>query len=440
MVVKMNNDANFHIEDLLDKYGKFSLKFSPTNHIYLPSLSSIASKLGISTKFIDISKFVEKTYGENLGISKSSKYHVSDKSVSINITRTIADWYQKSRPKSHQEVITFKKELSKIPTPVLSLIVRTQDIDPVPIEWLVAIHGLSISMKKHQELEIYNLLLSFILLRIESYCEYLLSSVEVDSIQITNVNDISVGTLLDYKLWTQHSQAPTAQLDLISYILKDSHNSSDLSNFKIQSLHLANLYKIFDFHLHFIAHYEVCLLNIMIDTPPSKSILARSIKEYSTYSDPIENKFKRTLFGAMLKVLTEELSTGEKINNSDGWRKLASFIDIKSKGSVEPLNDRQYEQIKDWRIGKNLPSQDKLEIFVDNYCNHADRLDMITIMNYFKLINLLEEQGAEVLSTSGAEDATRIEIKKVLSRYPIYYKKCLEDNLKNQSPKQSHST
>lgn len=436
----MNNDANFHIEDLLDKYGKFSLKFSPTNHIYLPSLSSIANKLGISTKFIDISKFVEKKHGENLSISKSSKYHVSDKSVSINITRKIAEWYQKSRPESRQKVIAFNTALSKIPTPVLSLGVRIHDIDPVPIEWIVAICGISAQMKKHQELEVYNLLLNFILLRIESYCEYLLSSVEVDSIQITNINDISVDTLLDYELWTQHSQTPAAQLDLISYILKDRHKSSDLANFKIQSLHLASLYKTFDFHLHFIAHYEVCLLNIMIDTPPSKSILARSIKEYSTYSDPIENKFKRTLFGAMLKVLTEELSAGEKINNSDGWKKLASFIDIKSKGSVEPLNNRQYEQIKDWRIGKNLPSQDKLEVFIDNYLKHVDRLDKITITHYFKLINLLEEQGAEALSTSGAEDATRIEIKKVLSRYPIYYKKCLEDNLKNQSPKQSHGT
>lgn len=75
-----------------------------------------------------------------------------------------------------------------------------------------------------------------------------------------------------------------------------------------------------------------------------------------------------------------------------GWREIATFIYIEDSGeSDELLNDRQYNRLKDWRKGINMPSNEKMrhnylppclplpEFFAAALCAFAAKLPLATV-------------------------------------------------------------
>ena len=175
---------------------------------------------------------------------------------------------------------------------------------------------------------------------------------------------------LQEKLWADYSLVPVDQLEFIR-----QSNSKRNSKYTSQAF----LYLEYDFYLQLIASFEVGILlqtkalanqlSVNFDTQGYRSFIYRGLQAYAKSTDaspPVTS-----CLGGLLSILKDDLyeHDSKKTSNS-GWRKLASFIGINespSNSSNEPLQDRQYKQLKRWRSGKDIPSRDVFEKFSNRY-------------------------------------------------------------------------
>jgi hypothetical protein len=190
-------------------------------------------------------------------------------------------------------------------------------------------------------------------------------------------------------------------------------------------------YLCFDFYLQAITHYEVgCRMYYGKNKEKLENelgMITKAIYAYAT-DDAIS-----TCFDGMLTELKEVSS---ELVGETSYRKLASFIEIEEVQPSEygeSLADKQYNQLKDWRNGENLPSGKKLITFLQNLDNYADTSsDFVTFlmcritMGMDKLVN-------EVLAQSKRDNCNQADVEKilknVLAAMPEYYKANLKKQL-----------
>jgi hypothetical protein len=119
-------------------------------------------------------------------------------------------------------------------------------------------------------------------------------------------------------------------------------------------------------------------------------------------------------FSAMLEALKQRLA---KNGNVLGWREIAAFIPLEDSGqSPELFNDRQYKQLKDWRKGENMPSNEKMRLFIEAMIQSLGDYSPEPILDYFRIARAIDNLVAK------QPDKRVIPIvKKVLAEYPRYF-------------------
>lgn len=187
---------------------------------------------------------------------------------------------------------------------------------------------------------------------------------------------------------------------------------------------IENAYKLkFDFLLNCIACYDIGylevnnVLSVDADNKPVHSAICRIMDRYT---QPDNNE---TCFHSCWEVIRCILDEND-IDVSN--RQLASFIPINQKeGTVETLQDAQYNVLKKWFKQQDLPSSEKLRCFVDAFSEsiNFDWSNHLLLLSKMALgvDALLEAEIKKIEREFGSEiDVTAI-WKRVFSQYTQYY-------------------
>ncbi len=225
---------------------------------------------------------------------------------------------------------------------------------------------------------------------------------------------------------------------MVTQTIGQSTDFSELSSNDQQIITHAFIYLEYDFYLEAIAHVEVGFLLLLKKHKAITNIntcqwfLSKAINAYAlSLSHPKYNSVG-TCFGGILHVMKDDTAfkTMAKDENTEGgWRKLATFIEIDQKGSSEALNQKQYEQIKRWRKGKDIPSIEARRTFINRYLKYIGRSGSEMLELCFRILLMLDKVERELLATAQDKAATKDQIRKVLARYPVYHRKCLDQEL-----------
>lgn len=105
-----------------------------------------------------------------------------------------------------------------------------------------------------------------------------------------------------------------------------------------------------------------------------------------------------------------------------GWRKLASYININESGEGKTgvqREEKQYNQLKDWRNNSKLPSDEKFRAFVEAAVEPLGSYDIEHFLIYARIARGIDLLVAQQYSQLKSEH-TLAAMADVLGRYPQY--------------------
>jgi hypothetical protein len=444
----MSNNTEVDVTDYLDADGKVTYKPIDFNNFYLPPLTSVFSDLGYKPTLSNFVEYLNNDFDKPIGISKSSIRNISSKGISAKSGQKLLTWFKEALSTSIDFTI-----LRKAATVTSLRIAFTRSTSS---EWYPSIQTFEILLKRDNLGDLYRPLINFLKNRSAadaSHIRRLRRDVKSKKIDINNLAML----WNRYKvILVEHSKVPKEQLDSFTNFIGDYRNTSEIEAKDEAQGMLPLMYLTYDFYLEFIAHYEVSML-ISINSndeavPDLKSKKWLLTKAFENYLAPLDSEnselFTRnshnehspkTLFGAMLKVLKDEMEklkssedSGQNQDKHNGWRKLASFIEINTTDSLELLNQRQYDQIKQWRKGKDIPSFKNLNIFINNYLEYVDRSGNDLLEMCFRIMLMLDRLESRTLASVKDKPAAKDHIKTVLAQYSSYYHASLDQELTKQ--------
>jgi hypothetical protein len=430
--------------DFLDENGKITFKPISKKNLYLPPITSVLIDLGFKASLQNLVQYASDEFNKPASLSKSSIRNISKKGISVKSANKLVTWLREIMPTSFEKSL-IKKSLS-------FKLMRVAITGSTSSEWLPAINGLETSMEKDGLSDLCKPLFNFLKVRCETEASILRSARRDIKSGKLDPNDLKMTWERYITAWSLHSLVPKEQLDSMTSFIGETRKIADIKEKDETPIILPTMYLTYDFYLDFIAHYEVSFLmymNTYVKKVPAlkskKLILTKSIENYvapleaanneASSSDSHNTHSPRTLFGSMLKVLKdemEELKSNENQGSNDGWRKLASFIEIETKDSLEPLAQRQYDQLKLWRKGKDTPGFKSLNIFISNYLKYVEKSGNEEIEMCFRIMLMLDRIESRMLATVKDKPAAKDHIKTVLAQYSSYYHTCLDQEFAKQ--------
>lgn len=444
----MSNNTEVDITDYLDANGKVTYKPIDFNNFYLPPLASVFSDLGYKPTLTNFVEHLNNDFDKPIGISKSSIRNISRKGISEKSGRRLLTWFKEALSTSIDFAI-----LKKAATVTSLRIAFTRSTSS---EWYPAMQSFEILLKRDKLGDLYRPIIHFLKNRSAADASHIRRLRRDVKSKKIDVNNLAMLWKPYIDIWMKHSKLPKEQLDSFINFIGDCRNTSEIEAKDEAQGMLPLMYLTYDFYLEFIAHYEVGILisinsndEAVPDLKSKKWLLTKAFENYLAPLDPENSELftrnshnehsPKTLFGAMLKVLKDEMeklkSSEDSAQNQDkhnGWRKLASFIEINTTDSLELLNQRQYDQIKQWRKGKDMPSFKNLNIFINNYLEYVDRSGNDLLEMCFRIMLMLDRLESRTLATIKDKPAAKDHIKTVLAQYSSYYHACLNQELTKQ--------
>lgn len=444
----MSNNTDVDVTDYLDANGKVTYKPIDFNNLYLPPLTSVFSDLGYKPTISNFVEYLNNDFDKPVGISKSSIRNISSKGISAKSGQKILTWFK--------EIASTSIDTAGIKKAATLKSLRIALTRSTSSEWYPFIQGFEIPRKDSDLSDVYKPLFNFLKVRSEADASHIRSLRRDVKSKKIDVNNLAMLWKPYIDIWVKHSKVPKEQLDSFTNFIGDCRNTSEIEAKDETPATLPIMYFTYDFYLEFIAHYEVSMLISMhsndeavSDLKSKKWLLTKAFENYLAPLDPENSELftrnshnehsPKTLFGAMLKVLKDEMeklkSSEDSAQNQDkhnGWRKLASFIEINTTDSLELLNQRQYDQIKQWRKGKDMPSFKNLNIFINNYLEYVDRSGNDLLEMCFRIMLMLDRLESRTLATIKDKPAAKDHIKTVLAQYSSYYHACLNQELTKQ--------
>jgi hypothetical protein len=442
--ININININIDIADFLDENGKVSFKPINYNNHYLPPITGVMSDLGFKANFTNFVEYTSNEFDKPINLSSSSIRNISSKGISAKYGQKLLTWFK--------EIASTSIDTAGIKKAATLKSLRIALTRSTSSEWYPFIQGLELSMKKDDLSDLYKPLFDFLKSRSEFESYHFRSGKRAIKSKKLDPDDFKSIWKHHMEIWVEHSQVPKDQLDLFTSFIGDSRSTSEIGAKDETLAILPMMYLTYDFYLEFIAHYEVSFLMYMNayvkkvpDLKSKKWILTKAIENYvspleaanneASSSDSHNTHSPRTLFGSILKVLKDEmgeLKSNENQGSNDGWHKLASFIEIETKDSLEPLAQRQYDQLKQWRKGKDTPSFKSLNAFISNYLKYVGKSGNEEIEMFFRIMLMLDRLESRTLATVKDKPAAKGHIKTVLAQYSSYYHACLNQELAKQ--------
>ncbi len=385
---------------------KISLKDREMDNNYLPPISDVYQYLGTKFDIITTLELSEAKGMEVPKISRSSKHALRSKGVGPKIFLNILDWLP-----SNIDTTSLKGRIEG------TLLARSLKAESNAARYLAAIDNLSLD----KDINAFTPLIKFIEQRCRTdieFAEETRNKIEAGKLDPTN-NLSYFWQEHDKPFWLANTTLSLSVLNSLDNKMTD--NEPNLTDKQRIEIFHADIRKRFDFHLSFIANYEVCCALASCPNKQSLQTLAplacHAIKQYATSDE------NRTCFNWALQTLKDWWS---KTEPHVGWRKIASYIPVEDiEPEIESPSshiDKQYSRLKDWRRGQNLPSNELLARFITNVSesmgsnSEGDSLFIlcrITIGLDKTLTNLVKEWGKEI----GSENQISTIWKDVLSHY-----------------------
>jgi hypothetical protein len=433
--------SKINVSDLLNENGKVTFKPISKKNLYLPPITSVLIDLGFKASLQNLAQYASDEFNKPTSLSKSSIRNISEKGISVKSANKLVAWFRGIIPTSFEKALIKRATSFKL--------MRVAMSGSTSSEWYPFIHGQELSLKKEGLSDLFKPLFNFLKVRCETESFILRSARRDIKSGKLDPNDLKMTWERYITAWSLHSLVPKEQLDSMTSFIGEARDASDIKEKDETPAVLPIIYLTYDFYLDFIAHYEVSFLMYMNtyvkkvpDLESKKWILTKSIENYvapleaanseASSSDSHNTRSPRTLFGSMLKVLKdemEELTSNENQGSNDGWRKLASFIEIETKDSLEPLAQRQYDQLKQWRKGKDIPSFKNLSAFIINYLKYVGKSGSEEVEMCFRIMLMLDRIESRMLATVKDKSAAKDHIKTVLAQYSSYYHACLDQEL-----------
>lgn len=430
----MSNITKIDIADFLDENGKVSFKPINYNNHYLPPITSLMSDLGFKANFTNFVEYTSNEFDKPINLSRSSIRNISSKGISAKYGQKLLTWFK--------EIASTSIDTTGVKKAATLKSLRIAFTRSTSSEWYPFIQGLELSMKKDGLSDLYKPLFNFLKTRSElESCHFRSGKRAIKSKKLDS-DDFKMIWNRHMEIWVEHSHVPRDQLDSFTSFIGNSRNTSDIEAKDEAPAILPIMHLTYDFYLEFIAHYEVSMLMYMNnhvkeipDLESKKWILTKAVENYVMPPETPKNHSPKTLFDSLLKVLKDEmgeLKSNENQGYNDGWRKLASFIEVGTLDSLEPLNQRQYDQLKQWRKGKDIPSIKSLNAFISNYLKYVDKSGNEEVEMCFRIMLMLDRLESRTLATIKDKPAAKDHIKTVLSQYSSYYHACLGQELARQ--------
>ncbi|AZQ85324.1 hypothetical protein EKO29_15860 [Colwellia sp. Arc7-635] len=426
------NDAildKFHeeLKDSADGLNKVKIEDFKSPSFYLPPISKVFALLGFITNQKQLIDLFETTYETPLNISRTNKYAFFKQGVGLRTVSKIVNWL-KIIPFPFEQLTT-KKMMAKT--------IRSNRAGSNAGAWLSGVSGIQTIFKrfgktKHE----FTLLFDFIEQRCNTEVDLFLRIKEEVKAGKLAPDDIAAAWKAQDPLWKNNLYIPLGVIENFAELLLLHNQGKKLNEQQTLSTIESYVYLYFDFFLEAITHYEVgcriCYGKNKDKIENDLGMITKAIYAYSTQENI------KTCFAGLLKEFKDVLS--ETIEETS-YRKLATFIEIEeSESSIsgESIEDKQYNQLKDWRNGVNLPSSKKLTAFLQKLDEYAKTssgfvtFDMCRIaMGVDKLVNeFLDKTKSENCNQADVE----IIIKKVLANIPNYYKTNLKTEFEKRKP------
>lgn len=443
-VLERNGDIldNFY-EDLvssLEDQNKVQLHILDSPSLYLPSLGKVSGLLGSTLNQKRVIDSLESYHSKPLSVSKGSRYALFKKGVSERTARKLLDWL-KGIPLDWKEL--FNKRL-------MVKINRSAKVNSNASEWFPVINAFHMGIRQaggNEEGAELTQLFNFIERRCNTEVELLLGiKKDIEDGKLSRDDTSAIFNILE-SFWRANSRLSSCSLESLANASRLFQQKEKLTKQQTMEVFKDYAYLYFDFYLDAITHYDIGFRMVNCTDTQLRNdlgILTRSIFAYTQEND-IE-----TCFAALL----EEFKTNITKEVGDiGYRKLASFIEIKESAPSEfgeSKADKQYKQLKDWRKGRNLPSNEKLSTFLENLSEYFltnleipdEYIQIGTGPSTFEMSRMVigvDKLRGELLKACEKDklprDDVEIVIKKVLSNIPDYYRVNLKRELENREPK-----
>lgn len=384
-----------------NKDGKYVLKSIKFESVFLPAPSTVTELLQLPNNFIKVIPFIEKQSGILLNIGRSSRSNLATEGIAKPSINKLTSWVQKL-PIPYQKLQSFSLLLKTI---------KASKVSSNACVWWPLVNGFKQSTYDTE----LNTLLDFLQLRADA--DYRMMKAIKQQIKQGKIDkdDSNAIWQAQQTTWQRQSLVSVETLNIYSEFAASPDNPKYQQDENATLLIGAVYHLIFDFYLSAIAHFEIGIAlyenrhygNIKPDD--YKGIFSTTLDIYS------HNSYAYTCFSAILEAIKQRLADHGTVL---GWREIATFIYIEDSGeSDELLNDRQYNRLKDWRKGINMPSNEKMRLFIEALVKKLGDYNPEPIIDYFRIARAVDD----FLALQPDKRVIPI-IKSVLAHYPTYFK------------------
>jgi len=416
-------------EEIKSRIGtnkKFKIYGVDSPSFYLPTLFRVGEIFGLLSTHKQLLNLIEKNHDVSLDISRNSKYELFNNGVSFGTIRKLIEW-SKSLPINLQPFLDRRFMVKMI---------HSFKAGSNAGEWLAYMLGNEVGENNSNLNTEPSLapLIAFIKHRCDTEVRLKLDAIQ--QVKEGKRKDTDLGAWQHMQLLFMDSPCYSESIfENIEPILSLDTKLKTLT--KKQELAFIESYchLHFDFYLEVITNLDIgfklpCYYeNVNFD---ELDMLNKAINAFATDDDI------KSCFHGLLRELEEYAFQHD---DKKGCRKLSRFIDIEEAQSGnygESLTDKQYNQLKDWRRGKNLPSDKKLITFLQNFDDYIDfdiaDFTFITcriVMGVDKLVNEFIQQFQS--DNCNSKELVAV-TKKILATMPEYYKVNLKKQLDKIEP------
>ncbi|WP_024611682.1 hypothetical protein [Pseudoalteromonas sp. TB64] len=404
-----------------DSNNKIKIKEEKSGYYFLPPLQDSLELLNLPHTQKQLLDLAESVFETSSKIGRSSKFALFRGGVSPRVISKLVDFY-KNLPIPFDTIFT---------TENLNKIDKSAKVGSNAVNWLFAIPSYKLSAPNDESDKELKPLFHFI----EKRCETEATFVESFREKIKNGDIDREDTVAIYKhanvFWISETKVPKHAIRTLGNIVKYPERLKKPTKEDTLSVIESYCFMNLDFYLEAITYFEIGLRYEYGNDPQNLKnelgTITRSIYAFAT------NNNINTCFEALLieykKILTD-------LVGKTGFRDLARFIDINELENAdlsESLDDRKYTQLKRWRNGKDVPSNERLAMFLDRIDEYANVDSGYVLKMAFRIALGVDKLVGKIVSDTAFDNCEPHEveaiIKKVLSEIPTYYESNITDFL-----------
>ena len=342
---------------------KFSLSKSKMHNFFLPSLYQCSESI-TGVPFNKLIEFIEDQQGRKLPISRNSRSAMFNKGVGNPTAKKFVEWLKPALEKWAESIDTASAENLK-----------KGAVDTTTAgDWLCFMAGVR-SSESFQDPHIaseYQPLFVFL----EERCDINIEMTKVikdriDSSAMYSKSSADVFSAMR-TYWQRCTEIPDSEFENYQRSLVLYENGKLDDEWKL-SLFKSYFHLHFDFFFNIFSSYEVgCVITYTPNRDELKTkngILCRAITRFVKNSKM--EKYNLTCFGELLEEIRDVISKINKENNCKELSKREMSMSLPMV--LNPINpseesdaDRHYKKFKSWQSGKEFPTMQSVETFLDN--------------------------------------------------------------------------